>query len=105
MEFQNVTATALANVYFDGKVVSHSLTNSDGGKVTLGLVYPGSYHFDTAAAERMDITAGSCRVTLDGQDAATIHKTGSHFEVQANSGFTIEVTEGICQYVCTFLEA
>ena len=104
MEFPNVTATALANVYFDGKVVSHSLTTHEGKKVTLGLIFPGSYHFDTAAAERMDVTAGACKVTLDGVEEARTYEAGSHFEVPARSGFTIEVAEAICQYVCTFLD-
>jgi uncharacterized protein YaiE (UPF0345 family) len=103
MEFANVTATALANVYFDGKVVSHSLTLADGSRKTLGVIFPGSYHFGTAAAERMDISAGSCLVTLDGHDTSDTFTAGQAFEVPANSGFTIEVAEGICQYVCSFL--
>ena len=103
MNFENVTATALANVYFDGKVVSHSLTQADGQKVTLGLIYPGEYHFATEAAERMDVTAGGCEVTLDGRDEKKIYEAGSHFDIPANSGFTISVSDEICQYVCTFL--
>ena len=56
MKFENVTATAKANVYFDGKVVSHTITFADGAKKTLGLIYAGEFHFGTDAAERMDIT-------------------------------------------------
>jgi len=103
MHFENVSASALANVYFDGKVVSHSLTLADGAKVTLGLVYPGEYHFATESAERMEITAGQCSVTLDGGKEAVIYSSGEHFEVPGNSGFTISVDDGICQYICTFL--
>jgi uncharacterized protein YaiE (UPF0345 family) len=47
VQFENVTAVAKANVYFDGRVVSHSLFFSDGSKKTLGLIYPGKYHFGT----------------------------------------------------------
>ncbi|MFA7235570.1 MAG: pyrimidine/purine nucleoside phosphorylase [Phycisphaeraceae bacterium] len=47
-EFTNVTAVAKANVYFDGKVVSHTLKFADGSKKTLGLIHPGSFHFNTA---------------------------------------------------------
>ena len=36
--FANVTVTAKANVYFDGKVVSHSILLPDGEKKTLGLI-------------------------------------------------------------------
>lgn len=103
MEFANVTATAEANVYFDGKVVSHTIVLQDGARKTLGLIYPGSYHFGTAAAEQMDITAGSCVVTLDGQTEQAGYQAGESFQVPANSGFTIVVAEGICQYVCSFL--
>jgi uncharacterized protein YaiE (UPF0345 family) len=103
MDFKNVTAHALANVYFSGKVISHSLTRADGGKATLGLIFPGEYHFATEAAERMDITAGQCVVTVDGSEETHSCKADGHFEVPANSGFTISVAEGICQYVCTFL--
>jgi purine/pyrimidine-nucleoside phosphorylase len=103
MEFSSVTAVAKANIYFDGKVVSHSLLFADGSKKTLGLIYPGSYHFGTAAAERMEITDGACKVTLDGVTETASYETGTHFDVPANSGFTIEVPAGICQYVCSFL--
>ena len=103
MTFENVSATAVANVYFDGKVVSHSLTLADGAQVTLGLIYPGEYHFATGSAERMEITAGQCSVARDGGEEPVRYCSGEHFEVPGDSGFTISVDEGICQYVCTFL--
>lgn len=103
MTFSNVTAVAKANVYFDGKVVSHSILFGDGSKKTLGLIYPGSYHFGTDKAERMEIVAGACTVTLDGQSAARAYEAGQAFEVAAKSGFTIVVAGGICEYVCSFL--
>lgn len=99
----NVTATTKANIYFDGKVVSHSLEQADGSKVTLGLIYPGSYHFATARPERMEIVAGACAVVLDGESDSSDYPAGSVFEVPANSGFTITVADGICEYICSFL--
>src|SRR5262245_50723696 len=101
-EFSNVTVTTKANVYFDGRVVSHSLRFADGSKKTIGLIYPGEYHFSTQAAERMEITAGSCRVRLDGQTQSVEHASGSSFDVPANSGFSIEVQSGITEYICSF---
>lgn len=101
--FQNVTADVKANIYFDGKVVSHTIHFSDESKKTLGLIYPGEYHFGTGAAERMAIIAGACQVKLDGTTDVFSVEAGSHFDVAANSGFTIEVEEGICEYVCSFL--
>ena len=103
MNFSPVTAVAKANVYFDGKVVSHTILFEDGTKKTLGLIYPGTYHFGTDAAERMEITDGSCTVVLDGQTESSSYAGGTAFDVPGKSGFTITVAEGICQYVCSFL--
>ena len=102
-QFDSVTVLTKANVYFDGKVVSHSMLMPGGAKKTLGLIYPGSYHFGTAAPERMEIVAGSCRVTLDGQNAVKEYAAGSYFDVPGKSGFTIEVPDGLCEYICSFL--
>ena len=88
LEFQNVTAVVKANVYFDGKVVSHTLRFVDGAKKTLGLIYPGEYHFGTDAPERMEIVAGSCEVTLDGTKEARAYAAGSSFDEPGKSGFT-----------------
>ena len=103
MEFPNVTAVARANVYFEGRVVSHTIIAAGGSRKTLGLIYHGEYHFGTDAAERMDITDGACDVLLDGTLETKTYASGSFFEVPAKSGFTISVKDGICQYVCSFL--
>ena len=102
-QFAGVTVHTKANVYFDGKVVSHTVLMPEGAKKTLGLIYPGSYHFGTGAPERMEITAGGCRVTLDGQTAVKEYAAGAYFDVAGKSGFTIEVTSGLCEYICSFL--
>jgi hypothetical protein len=102
-QFTGVTVHTKANVYFDGKVISHTVLMPDGAKKTLGLIYPGSYHFGTGAPERMEIVAGDCRVILDGQAAARDHAAGTHFDVPGKSGFTIEVKAGLCEYICSFL--
>ena len=104
IEFSGVTALAKANVYFEGKVVSHTLVFPDGEKKTLGLIYPGAFHFGTGAAERMEIVAGQCRVKLDCATAWNDYSGDQAFEVPANSGFDIQVAEGICEYVCSFLK-
>src|SRR5205823_7736882 len=102
-EFRGVTAVAKANVYFEGKVVSHSLLFPDGTKKTFGLIYPGSFHFGTDKAERMEIVAGQCSVKLDGQTVTPTYSAGQIFEVPAKSGFDIAVKSGICEYICSFL--
>ena len=102
-EFTGVTAVTKANVYFDGKVVSHSILFPDGGKKTLGLIYPGDFHFGTAKAERMEIVAGDCVVKLDGSSEKKSYTGGQSFDVPANSGFDISVASGICEYICSFI--
>ena len=103
MQFSNVTAVAKANVYFDGKVVSHTLHTADGAKKTIGLIYAGTYHFGTDKAEIMEITDGSCVVVQDGSKEEKTYAAGTHFYVAPKSGFTITVQGGICQYVCSFI--
>lgn len=102
-QFENVTAVCKANVYFDGKVVSHTVRFGDDSKKTLGLIYPGSYHFGTGAPERMEIIAGSCKVKLDGEDTWNDYAEGTYFDVPGNSGFDIAVENGIAEYICSFL--
>jgi purine/pyrimidine-nucleoside phosphorylase len=100
--FTNVTATCKANIYFDGKVISHAILLADGSRKTLGLIYPGTYTFDTGAPEVMEIIAGACRVQLPGQQQWQDYAAGSRFEVPGNSSFTIAVAGGIAEYVCSF---
>jgi uncharacterized protein YaiE (UPF0345 family) len=102
-EFAGVTAVAKANVYFDGKVASHTIKFSDGSKKTLGLIYPGKFHFGTDKAERMEIVAGECAVKIDDAPTITLYGAATAFDVPAKSGFDIEVTSGICEYVCSFI--
>lgn len=102
-QFENVTVIARANVYFDGKVVSHAVLFPDGSKKTLGLIYPGEYYFSTKAPEKMQITNGACQVLVDGAKSPLAYQAGEEFEVAGNSGFRIAVESGVCEYICSFL--
>eukprot|EP01051_Picozoa_sp_SAG22_P022498 SAG22_NODE_5410_length_1019_cov_2.855435_1_plen_81_part_00 len=77
---------------------------NEGEKVTLGIICAGTYHFGTGLAEVMELTAGTCKVTLDGQKKAKTYKAGSSFSVPANSGFDITVTR-VMDYICHYIEA
>ncbi len=101
-QISSVTVPCKANIYFDGKVVSHTLLFADGSKKTLGLIYPGSYRFDTAAPERMDIVAGSCRARLAGESEWRKFAAGSGFAIPGNSYFDIAVDDGVAEYLCSF---
>jgi uncharacterized protein YaiE (UPF0345 family) len=100
----DVAVTLKANVYFEGRVVSHTLTSEDGVKRTVGVIHPGEYAFNTGAAERMDIIAGACRVKLAGAGDWTLFEAGTTFYVPAKSKFDIAVDAGIAEYLCTFEE-
>jgi uncharacterized protein YaiE (UPF0345 family) len=102
-EFRGVTALTKATVYFEGKVVSHTILFPDGSKKTLGLIYPGQYHFGTDKAERMELISGQCTIKLDGASAYATYGVGQAFNVPAKSGFDIEVKSGICEYICSYL--
>ena len=104
IDFSDVTASAKANIYFDGKVISHTLVNAEGDKKTLGLIYPGKYHFGTELAEDMIVVAGSCTVKLDSSEETRTYTDGDTFSIPANSGFDITVSEDICEYVCSFVK-
>lgn len=101
--FSDVTVHTRANIYFDGRVVSHTVIFPGGEKKTLGLIYPGEYHFGTGSPERMEIVSGECSVMLDSQTETGAYLAGTAFDVPGNSGFTIAVAAGICEYICSFL--
>src|SRR5215475_11273812 len=101
-QFDDVSVVTKANVYFDGKVVSHTILLKNGAKKTLGVIHPGSFHFTTAASERMDIVAGTCRVRLADTEAWKTYEAGSGFDVPEQSAFDIAVDAGLAEYVCSF---
>jgi hypothetical protein len=97
----NASITTKANVYFDGKCVSHSFTTADGVKKSVGVVLPSTLTFGTDAAEIMECVAGSCEYKLKGSDAWITSSAGEKFSVPANSSFDIKVTESY-HYICHF---
>jgi len=101
MEYKSATVTKKANVYHDGKVTSRSVITAEGEMKTLGLMQAGTYRFSTAAAEVMEVLAGSCRVKLADSQDWTTYADGQSFDVPANSHFDIEVDE-ILDYICHF---
>lgn len=97
----NVTLTAKANVYFDGKCISHSFTQADGSKQSVGVVLPSELTFTTGAPEVMLCVGGSCEYRLAGNEQWHTSTVGQKFSVRGNSSFDIRVTDAyhyICQY-------
>ncbi|MBG0777020.1 MAG: pyrimidine/purine nucleoside phosphorylase [Desulfovibrionaceae bacterium] len=100
-KFENVTAVCKANVYFDGRVVSHTIFTAEGERRTLGVILPGAYAFTTGAPERMDVIAGTWRVRLSGTDWAT-YGPGQSFAVPGDAAFDVEIADGVAEYVCSY---
>jgi hypothetical protein len=100
---KNVNVPLKANVYFEGKCISHTLEHADGTKQTVGVIFPGTYKFNTGAPERMDILAGACRVRLAGEEAWQSVTAGSGFNAPGQAFFEISVETGLLEYLCSFL--
>lgn len=96
-----VTVNTQANVYFDGKCVSHGITLADGTKKSVGVVLPAQLTFNTSAPEIMECVAGGCEYKLAGTDAWLQSGPGDKFSVPGNSSFEIRVTEAY-HYICHF---
>jgi uncharacterized protein YaiE (UPF0345 family) len=99
--FENVTVTAKANIYFDGKCVSHSMLCADGSRKSVGVIFPSTLTFNTGAPETMEIIGGRCRVRLAGAAGWQEFQGGQQFQVGANSSFDIETLETV-DYICHF---
>jgi uncharacterized protein YaiE (UPF0345 family) len=86
-----VSVTTKANVYFDGKCVSHGITFADGTKKSVGVILPATLTFNTGAPEIMEGVAGSCEYKLAGSDTWVKSGAGESFSVPGNSSFEIRV--------------
>jgi hypothetical protein len=100
-QFHNVSIIKQANVYFDGRCVSHTIQFADGSKKTVGVILPASLTFNTGAPEVMEGVGGACRVRLKGQSDWKTYAAGQSFDVPANSSFEIACDEPY-HYVCHF---
>lgn len=101
-KFENVALATRANVYFDGKCVSHGFTLADGTQKSAGVILPATLTFNTGAPEIMEGVAGSCRVRLQGETGWKTFGAGESFKVPGNSSFDIEVTGEPYHYICHF---
>ena len=103
-QFDGVTVNTQANVYFDGKCVSHGITLADGSKKSVGVILPATLTFNTGAPEIMECVAGSCEYKLPGSDTWVKSGAGERFSVPGNTRFEIRVADGSAayHYICHF---
>jgi uncharacterized protein YaiE (UPF0345 family) len=98
---QNVSIATKANVFFDGKCVSHAIFMPNGEKKSVGVVLPSHLTFNTAAPEIMECVAGACEYKLAGSDTWQHSGPGDKFSINADSSFEIKVAESY-HYICHF---
>ncbi len=100
-QFDNVSVIKKANVYFDGKCVSHTIEFADGTKKSVGVIQPSSLVFNTGAPEIMEGVAGECKVRLRGESEWKTYGAGESFKVPGDSSFEISCAAPY-HYVCHF---
>ena len=100
-QYDNVSVVKKANVYFDGKCVSHTVVLADGTKKSVGVVLPATLTFNTGAPEIMECVAGGCEYLLAGETVWHSVAAGQSFSVPGDSKFQIRVAEAF-HYICHY---
>ena len=99
--FKNVNVEELANIYFEGRVISRNITFRDGTIKTLGVMLPGEYEFKTQSREVMEIITGKLNLMLKFDADWKMIKEGMKFEIPKNSSFKVKVIE-LVNYTCSY---
>ena len=100
MSFENVSVSKKANVYFDGKCVSHTVTEN-GIRKSVGVILPPNpLRFDLTTKEIMEVIEGTAYVSINGNEEETFTNNQS-WTVEAG-GYFIVRTDAPLHYVCHF---
>jgi len=100
--YENVEISKLANIYFQGKVISRNIFFKDGSKKTLGVMLVGEYEFKTISKEVIEIISGELNFKVDGADNWQMIKEGMSFNVPKKSSFKVKVLE-LVNYSCSYI--
>ncbi len=101
--FKNVDFYQLANIYFEGKVISRNLFLKDSSKKTLGMILIGEYDFNTPSKELIEIDSEKLNLKLKGEDYWKSITEDMKFNVPKNSSFNLEVLE-LENYTCSYFD-
>ena len=101
--YTNVEVSKLANIYFEGKVISRNIFFTDGSKKTLGVMLVGEYEFKTISKEFMEIISGKLNFKVDGTDNWQLIKDGMSFNIPKKSSFKVKVLE-LVNYTCSYFD-
>ena len=102
-KFKDVNVDKLANIYFQGNVISRNIFLKDGSRKTLGVMLPGKYEFNTEAKELMEIMSGKLNLKLQNDEDWKSIKDGMNFNIPKNSSFKVEVLE-LVNYICSYFD-
>ena len=100
MQFDQVSVGKKANVYFDGKCVSHTVTLADGTRKSVGVILPSTLRFDLTTKEVMEVVDGTAYVSINGE-AEKLFSAGQSWTVEAGAYFVIRADQPV-HYVCHF---
>ena len=101
--FKNVDIAKLANVYFEGKVISRNIFLKDGSKKTLGVMMVGEYEFNTVSRELIEVISGKLNLKLKDDYDWELITNGMEFNIPKNSSFKLQVLE-LVNHTCSYFE-
>ena len=100
-KYKDVNVDKIANIYFEGNVISRNIFLKDGSRKTLGVMLPGNYEFSTETRELMEIISGKLNLKLQNDEDWKSIKDGMDFNIPKNSSFKVEVLE-LVHYTCSY---
>jgi purine/pyrimidine-nucleoside phosphorylase len=100
MQFEQVTVNKKANVFFDGKCVSHTVTLANGERKSVGVILPSTLRFDLTTKEVMEVVDGTAHVSINGAPEQAF-APGQSWTVEAGGYFVIRAEQAV-HYVCHF---
>ena len=100
-KYKDVNVDKIANIYFEGNVISRNIFLKDGSRKTLGGMLPGNYEFSTEKRELMEIISGKLNLKLKDDNDWKLIRDGMDFNVPKNSSFKVKVLE-LVNYTCSY---
>ena len=101
--YTNVEVDKIANIYFEGRVISRNIFFKDGSKKTLGVMLVGEYEFNTGAREVLEIISGKLNFKVDDSDDWQLINEGMSFNIPKKSSFKVKVLE-LVNYTCSYFD-
>jgi uncharacterized protein YaiE (UPF0345 family) len=100
MQFDQVTVNKKANVFFEGKCISHTVTLANGERKSVGVILPSTLRFDLTTKEVMEVVDGTAHVSINGAPEQPF-AAGQSWTVEAGGYFVIRAEQAV-HYVCHF---